>query len=181
MLLSSCWTMQSFSLLDSSLARGKSTTAQFVVRPSSSVKTSNSKLFQFVLVGVNLPADVAIGKATWNSGKNPKFGLPSPMIVSAALAGAIGTQCDSNGLTYSTITGMTWKGFLTSGMVNDKQLVDQTVSIAVKLAVRTTATRHDSVSVIGITGAWSDDGDGILNSADSFMCTGNATTSLFVK
>jgi hypothetical protein len=97
MLLSSCWTMQSFSLTDSSLARKQSTTAVFVVRPSSTVKNANSKLFQFVLVGVSIPADVSIGKATWNAGKNKHFGLPKAMIVSAALAGSIGTDCDSNG------------------------------------------------------------------------------------
>jgi hypothetical protein len=183
MLLSSCFTLQSFSLQDSSLKRKQATKAVFVVRPSSTTKNVYSKLNQFVLIGVSIAGDVSIGKATWNAGKNAKFGAPKTMAVSPALAGSIGTDCDSSGLTYSTITGMTWKGFITQTTVNDKQLVDQTVSISVALKATASAAHSDQVTVIGITGAWQDSsgGDGLLNAPDNFYCTGNATTSLFIK
>jgi hypothetical protein len=181
MLLSSCFTLQSFSLQIGALKRGQSTNAVFVVRPYSANKTVYSKLRQFVLVGVDLPADVTIGKATWNSGKNKNFGKAQSMPVASSLAGAIGTDCDSNGLTYSTISGITWKGFITLNPVNDKQLVGQTLTIKVGLKATAGATHKDSVTVMGITGAWQDDGDGLMNAPDSFLCTGNATTTIYIK
>ena len=104
------------------------------------------------------------------------------MPVSNALATAIGTQCDQNGFTYSTITGVTWKGFITTNPINDKQLVGQTVTIQVGLKVKATAAHHDNVSVIGVTGAWIDSGNGGgPDSADSFLCSGNGTSFLFIK
>jgi len=50
-----------FSVLANSLKPGKTTKAQFVLRPAS---TTASKAFQFVVVGVSTPADIAVGKAT---------------------------------------------------------------------------------------------------------------------
>ena len=44
---------------------------------------------------------------------------------------------------------------------------------------KATATPNDTVNLIGLTGARLDDGDGILNAPDSFICTGNATSRGF--
>ena len=184
-LLSSCFTLQSFSLLAGALKLGQSTRAQFVVRPFSTVKTPGiSTAHQFVLVGINAPhtGDLLATKATWNVKKNKAFAPIQNMPVSSALAGAIGTQCDTNGFTYSTITGVTWKGYITVNPIGDKQLVGQTSVIQVGLKVPLTATHQDNVTVIGITGAWIDSGNGGgPDSADSFLCAGNGTSFLFVK
>ncbi len=182
LLLSSCFTLQSFTLQNGALKRGQSTKALFVVRPFSTVKAAGiSVAHQFILIGVNNAADVTATNAIWNVNKNKKFAPKQSMPVSSALATAIGTDCDQNGFTYSTITGVTWKGFITLNPVNDKQLVSQTVAIQVGLKVKAGAAHHDNVSVIGLTGAWSDDGDGIVNAPDTFLCSGNATTFLFIK
>jgi len=149
------------------------------VRPASTEKSGFSKLYQFVLVGVDTPADVTVGKSTW--GTNGNFGGPLSMPVSNALSGSIGTDCDLNGFAYSSLTGITWKGFVTSNPVADKQDVSKKAAIEVVLKTTSGASAGDNVTVIALTGAWVDDGDGILNAPDSFACTGNGTTALFIK
>ena len=179
LMLSSCFSLQSFSLLNGALAPGGLTKAQFVVRPASTVKNSLSNLYQFVLVGVDKPSDVAVGKATW--GVNKKFGGPQSMPVSSLLPTSIGTDCDTSGFSFSGISStLTWKGFVTLNKIGDHQLVTQKSVIQVGVKARATATPHDIVTVVGLTGAWIDDGDGIMNAPDSFECTGNASTSLFI-
>jgi hypothetical protein len=178
-LLSSCFVLQGVVLKNGALAPGKSTMLNITVRPASTEKTGFSKLYQFVLVGVDTPADATVGKATW--GTNGAFGGPLNMPVSSALAGAIGTDCDNNGFAYSTLTGITWKGFVTSNPVADKQAVAKKAVVQVVVKTTPGATSGDNVSVIALTGAWVDDGDGILNAPDTFACTGNGTTPLFIK
>jgi hypothetical protein len=183
-LLSSCFALQSFSLLAGALKPGESTKAVFVVRPFSSATTPpiSHVGHQFVLIGVNNSDDVLATKATWNVKKNKLFAPMQNMPVSGAVAGAIGTQCDMSGFTYSTITGFTWKGFITLNAVNDKRLVGQTVVIQVGLKAKVAAAHHDNVSVIGLTGEWQDtSGDGIVNGGDSFFCSGNGSSFLFIK
>jgi hypothetical protein len=179
LMLSSCFSLQSFSLLNGALAPGGLTKAQFVVRPASTVKNSFSKLYQFVLVGVDTPSDVSVGKATW--GVNKKFGGPQNMPVSSVLPTSIGTDCDTTGFTFSGISStLTWKGFVTLNPMPDHQAVTQKSVIQVVVKAKGTATHQDTVTVVGLTGAWLDDGDGIVNAPDTFACTGNASTSLFI-
>ena len=179
LMLSSCFSLQSFSLLNGALAPGGLTKAQFVVRPASTVKNSFSKLYQFVLVGVDTPSDVSVGKATW--GVNKKFGGPQNMPVSSVLPTSISTDCDTTGFTFSGISStLTWKGFVTLNPMPDHQAVTQKSVIQVVVKAKGTATHQDTVTVVGLTGAWLDDGDGIVNAPDTFACTGNASTSLFI-
>src|SRR5580765_2518946 len=182
-LLTSCFALQSFSLLAGALAPGQATKAQFVVRPFSTTKTPGiSTAHQFVLIGVDTPADVAATKATWNVKKNPLFAPIQAMPVSSSLSTSIGTQCDTNGFAYSSLTGVTWEGFITVNPINDKQLVGKTVVIQVGLKVKAAATSTDNVSVIGVTGAWVDSGNGGgPDSADTFLCSGNGTGFLFIR
>jgi hypothetical protein len=179
-LLSSCFVLQSIGLTVGAVSPGGSTKLVLTVRPSSATKDPTySKMYQFVLVGVDTPADVSIQGSKW--GTNGKFGGPLNMPVSSSLATSIGTDCDASGFTYSTLTGITWKGFITPNPINDRQLVGQTAVIQVGLKAKAGATHKDNVSVIGLTGAWLDDGDGILNSVDSFLCTGNGSTFMYIK
>ena len=75
------------------------------------------------------------------------------MPTSSALVGAIGTDCDTNGFSFSGLTGITWKGFVTSNPVNARQLVGQTSVMEIGLKAKSAATHKDNVSVIGLTGA----------------------------
>ena len=179
-LLSSCFVLQSIGLTVGAVAPGGTTKLRVTVRPFSTTKDPTySKLYQFVVVGVDTPADVSIQSAKW--GTNGKFGGPLNMPASSALVGAIGTDCDTSGFSFSGLTGITWKGFVTSNPINDRQLVGQTSVMEVGLKALSAATRKDNVSVIGFTGAWIDDGDGLLNAPDTFVCTGNGSTFLYIK
>ena len=184
LVLTSCFSLQKFSLLKGALAPGKATTAEFVVRPASTQNTGLNKEYQFILVGVangspsGNPA-LAVQKAQW--GVNGKFGGPQSMPTSAALAGAIGTDCDTSGFSFSGLSGsVTWKGFVTLNPIADKRDPTKTSVIDVGVKAISAATANDTANVIGLTGAWEDDGDGIINAPDSFICTGNATTSVFI-
>ena len=185
LVLTSCFSLQKFSLLKGALAPGNTTTAEFVVRPASTEDTGLNKEYQFILVGVadgspsGNPA-LTVQKAKW--GVNGKFGGPQNMPVSTALAGAIGTDCDTSGFSFSGLTGsVTWKGFVTLNPIGDKRDPSKTSVIDVGIKAISAATSHDTANVVGLTGAWVDDGDGIINGPDSFICTGNATTSVFIK
>lgn len=178
-LLSGClFLLQGFVVLDGNLARGEKTQARFTLRPAS---TNNDRIFQFVVVGVPDNANLKVGKATW--GTNKKFGGPKPMPVSAPLPGAMATSGDCDGVggfEFSSVTGTTWKAFLlrvrTKGKVNQKAVVDVVVRAAQN------ATKGTSNQVIGVTGSWDDSNDdGLVNSADTFLCAGVSTSSIYVR
>jgi hypothetical protein len=179
--LSSCFTMTSFSVLKVALAPGGKTTARFTVHPHmAEANPPYSKAYQFVLVGVSNgvqsgnPA-LSVGKAKW--GANGKFGGPQGMPVSSNLASAIGTDCDTAGFDFSGVSGsVTWKGFMTLNKIADKQKVGTSTTIDVAIKAISAAAHGDMVLVVGATGAWIDDGDGVVNSSDEFDCSGNATT-----
>jgi hypothetical protein len=179
--LSSCFSMQGFMLLKPAIAPGKTTTARFTVHPHLDTKNPPySTAYQFALVGVSAGLNTSdpaltIGKATW--GANGKFGGPQNMLVSSTLPGAIGSDCDGEGFDYSGVSGsLTWKGFLTANKIGDKQKVSTSTTIDVVVKAIKAAPKGDFALVIGTTGAWIDDGDGLVNSPDTFICTGNAST-----
>ncbi len=176
LLLSGCFSLQGFSVLASAIAPGKTTKVQFVMHPTS---TTASRQFQFVLVGID-SSDLAIGKATW--GTNKKFGGPKAMPVAPGFAAALDASgsCSSHGLDFSSITGMTWKGFLTQHKVKDKGAVKQKAVTQVILKAKPTAARNTPHGLAGVTGVWVDDGDHVVNGTDSFLCTGISTASLSV-
>ncbi len=90
LLLSSCFVLQSFSILATSLHRGDKTKAQFVLHPFQEAATFQGEnirnRYQFIIVGVPDTGDLTVGSAKW--GTNGKFGGPSQHPRSGALSGA---------------------------------------------------------------------------------------------
>lgn len=178
LLSTSClFSMQGFTVLKGKINAGDSTKAQFTLHPTSTTKWRE---YQFVLVGTSNPAALTVRKATW--GTNGAFGGPSKMPSSNNLATTLVADggCESNGLAFGEVTGMTWKGFFTSTQVANKGKPAKKVVVEVGLKAPNDAT-DTGVGVTGVTGMWQDDGDGILNVADVFVCTGIASTSVWVE
>ena len=165
-LLSACFVLQGFWIVANSIAPGGKTKAVFELHAAS---TTSDNAHQFFLVGVADIDDLTAGKATW--GANGTYGGPYPLPVSANLETVIGTDCDSNGFELSAITGITWKGFITPTPINDRNKVNKNVIVQVGLRSPDTASAGDE-AVLGVTGAWVDDGDGVPESGDIFYCTG---------
>ncbi len=95
--------------------------------------------------------------------------------VAANLATIIGDQCSSNGFNLADVTGMTFKGYVTPNVVNDKDKVNKDVIVQVGLkAVGGAAAGTEPV--IGVTGMWiDDDAAGVIgapDAEDSFLCSG---------
>jgi len=178
LVLSSCFVLQSFSVTAGTLALGEKTTARFTLRPTS---TSPDKSYQFVVVGVDNPAQLAVGKATW--GTNGTFGGPAPMVAEPNLDDAlVAAACGSNGVTFDEVTGMTWKGFRTATKVADKGKVGTPAVVDVVIKAKSTASTDTRDGVVGWTGTWLDDGDGIVesNGDDAYACSGFATSSVYI-
>jgi hypothetical protein len=176
-LLSSCWIMQSFTILDYTLTPGQATKAQFTVRPTDT--TAGPNLPQFVLVGVPTGGDLTVQQGTW--GTNGLFGGPMAMSANGNLATAIGDDCQSNGINFASLTGMTWKGFITPEVIRDRGQVEKKAIVKVGVKAAADASTGSFWTVIGVSGAWSDDGDDIPNAADAFFCNGIGTSAVFVK
>ena len=179
LLLSSCFTLQSFILQKGALAPGSSTNVLINVHPYSALDNTFRREYQFALVGVDTPGDVSVGGAKWDTKAN--FNGPQAMVVQSGLLTAIGTSCDASGFSLSGLSGLTWKGFTTQGNVNDKGLVSKTAQIQIALKAKGAATSGDNVQVVGVTGMWDDStGDGV-SSDDTFACTGNGSAELYIK
>jgi hypothetical protein len=177
LVMSSCWALQSFTVLDYTLTPGQATKARFSLRPYDTASPANN--LQFVIIGVPTGGDITAGKATW--GTNGFFGGPLTMNVSAGFAAAMGNKCSSNGLDFSTITGVTWKAYLTPVSIRDRGHVDKKAIVDVVVKAKATATTGTNSTIWGVPGRYQDDGDGILNSADSFQCWGLATSAVYVQ
>jgi hypothetical protein len=177
--LTSCFVMQGFVLLASSVSPGGKTTARFHLRPAS---TERDRGRVFVLVGVSTGGDVTVGKATW--GTNGKFAGPLPMQASGTLAGFVENDglCSSNGIDFSNVTNIAWKGFTTPKAISDRGLVTQKAIVDVVVRAAASAGTDENYAVIGVSGAWEDDGDGVVEDADDlYVCTGGASTTLYVR
>ncbi len=177
-LLSSCFVLNDFWVGAPTLNPGQKTTAFFALYPAS---TTSDISYQFVLVGVDDPAQLGIGRATW--GSNGTFGGPVPMTLRGNLDDLFANPgtCTSSGLDFADITGMTWKGFSTPTPVNDRGRVGRLAMVEVRLSAKTTASTDERSTVVGVTGSWGDDGDGIPESPDdTFTCTGISISSTYV-
>jgi hypothetical protein len=179
MLLTACWSFQSFGVADYTLSRGQSTTAKLVLRPWDVADPTND--LQFIVVGVPTGGDLAIGKATW--GTNGTFGGPLAMNVSAGFAAAMSSsgECAQSGLDFASISGQAWKAFITPHRIKDGGKVEQQMVAQIGIKATAGATTATNYTVFGVAGRYQDDGDGILNSSDSFQCWGISTSSIFVK
>lgn len=179
MVLSSCMlVMQGFSLVDGSVPPGTKTKARFTLRP---LNSNPSEAFQFVLLGFPTDSGLSGAKATW--GTNGAFDGPYKMGVSSGLAEAMAASgsCTANGLEFASITNMVWKAYMTRDPIATEGRVDTEVIVDVAIKVAATATSDASVTVFGVTGSWSDDGDGIINAADGFFCGGMSSLQLYVE
>ena len=167
LLLSSCFVLNGFWInANSIVAGGKATKATFRIQP---LKGSGDTAYQFFLIGVSDSDELKAGKATW--GVNGVFGGPYPLQGRSDLASIIGSDCQSNGFDLSAVTGMTWRGYTTPTAINDKNNVNKEVIVQVGLKAVDSAGAGVE-PVIGVTGAWSDDDDGVPEASDSFICTG---------
>jgi hypothetical protein len=174
--MSSCWALQSFTVLDYTLTPGQATKARFTLRPWDVASAANN--IQFVIIGVPAGGDIAAGKATW--GANGLFGGPLTMNVSAGFTTAMGNNCASNGLDFANITGVTWKAYLTPVSIRDRGRVEQKATVDVVVKAKASATTGLNSTIFGVPGRYQDDGDGILDSGDSFQCWGLASSSVYV-
>ena len=186
LLLSSCFVLQGFSLQATSVRRGDTTKAQFVLHPMQTAKEydgtgiSIRTNYQFVVVGVPSSGDLTVQKATW--GTNGKFGGPQNMPSSSPLPAAMAASgCSANGLDFAAISNTTWKGFLTVNPINDHGAVDDKAIVQVGIKATAGAAHATSNAIFGVQGTWVDDGDGFVNSADDFWCMGIASSTLYVK
>ncbi len=167
LVLSGCFVLQGFWIKSNTIAAGeKGTKAVFQIQP---LKGSGDTAYQFFLVGVDDANDLKATKGKW--GVNGVFGGPYPLPGSSNLASIIGGDCTSNGFNLADVTGMTWKGFVTPEPVNDRNKVKKDVIVEVGLKAVASATAG-AEPVIGVTGAWGDDGDGVPEASDAFYCTG---------
>ena len=178
LLTASCFTLQSFSVLATSVSAGGSTKAQFILHPAT---TTADKGYQFIVVGVPTGGDLKVGSAKWDTAG--AFGATVTMPPSSSLPGAMATAgtCNSSGLAFSSVTGVKWKAFITPGQVRDKGLVDRQLTTQVSVKATAGAGTGTTYGIFGVTGKWFDDGDGVVNAADTFGCTGIATVGLYVK
>ncbi|HUF59766.1 MAG TPA: hypothetical protein VMR89_09830 [Actinomycetota bacterium] len=188
--LSSCWALQSFVIVDYTLTPGQATKAKFTLRPMGSDYASVfTGARQFVIIGVGTLAsgqntDIGVSKARW--GVNGQFGGPIPMGVENNLVTALGTDCSSSGLNFADITGVLWKAFATPVNKNDGGKVEKKSVIDVVLKAKAAAVDPgENYTIMGVAGAWQDDGDGNPeasgSSDDSYACWGIATASVHVK
>ena len=184
--LSSCWALQSFGVLDYTLTPGQSTKARFVLRPAAGA-VGGSRMFVIVGVGgVGTAEDTDIGvpKATW--GVTRTYGGPSPMGVESNLVTALGSDCQSSGLNFNTITGVLWKAFATPTNKNDKDKFGKQAVIDVVLKAKAAEVNVGAnYSIMGVVGSWFDDGDGNPEDSgstdDSYQCWGISTSAVIAR
>lgn len=189
-LLSACWALQSFVIVDYTLTPGQSTKAKLTMRPmGSDYATVFSGARQFVIIGVGALAsgqntDINVSNARW--GVNGQFGGPIPMGVEQNLVTAMGDDCAFSGLNFATITGVLWKAFATPTNKNDQGKVESKSVIDVALrAISAEADPGENYTIMAVAGAWADDGDGNPEDSgstdDAYACWAIATGSVHVK
>ena len=67
-------------------------------------------------------------------------------------------------------------------MISDKGLVTQKAIVDVVVKAAASAGTDENYGVIGVSGSWEDDGDGVVEDAnDLYVCTGGASTTLYVR
>lgn len=185
--LSSCWALQSFGVLDYTLTPGQSTKARFVLRPAAG-DAGGTRMFVIVGVGaVGLAAadeDIAVTKATW--GVTRTYGGPTPMAVESNLVTAMGMDCSASGLNFANIGGVLWKAFATPTNKNDNDKFEKKAVIDVVLKAKAAQLDVGSnYSIMGVAGSWIDDGDGNPEDSgstdDSYQCWGISTSAVIGK
>ena len=185
-LLSSCWVMQSFVIVDYTLTPGQATKARLTMRPMGpTYATVVTGARQFVIIGVGAiggqNTDIGVSNARW--GINGQFGGPIPMGVENNLVTAMGTDCGQSGLNFADITGVVWKAFATPTVKNDQGKVERKSVIEVTLRAKAAAVdAGENYTIMAVAGAWQDDGDGNPEDSgstdDFYVCWSIATASV---
>lgn len=181
-MLSSCFLLQSFAVLDYTLTPGQGTKARFVLRPSNidQIISNPGPQYQFVILGVPTDGSLSVQNGRW--GVNGKFGGPLLMSINGGLVAAIGTQCSSNGLNLNEITGITWKGFITPVKIRDRNAFEQKAVVEVNFKAKATATVGEPSQLFGVAGEWVDDDlDDIVDSDDAFGCAAIESAWVHIK
>jgi hypothetical protein len=188
-LLSSCWVMQSFVIVDYTLDPGQSTKARLTLRPMGD-DYAVTGFRQFLIIGVSAgligdDTDIGVNNARW--GVNGQFGGPLAMGVENDIATSLAPgDCAQSGLDFTDVTGHIWKAFATPTNRNDQGKVGQRSVIDVALKAKAAAVDPgENYSIVAVAGGWNDDGDGTPeasgSSDDSYVCWGLATGSVHAK
>jgi len=172
--------LSGFVILDTSLTPGGTTTARFTVQPYSEEPL---KAYPFVLLGVDDAAQLNFGKATW--GANGEFRGPLKMDPSPGFAATLDADggCQAAGLDFGSVVGQfSWRGYVTPMAISNRGDVNHKATVDVAVKAKASAARNTNSTTMAITGLWDDDGDGVVESDDDvFLCTGNATASVYVN
>ncbi len=172
LLTSSCFAMRQFYWSNPNPASGGSTFAVQKMYPYSAVSIDT---YQFVMVGWD-DAGISTSKRRFDITGN--YGGPYVMIQDNTLRNILlgGGKCVSRGIDVADITDLTWKLFrtsetITTGADNEGKVARQSMRINFP-------TGTDVYDFVFVTGAWSDDDDGIPEATDTFVCTGLAFTTI---
>ena len=181
-MLSSCFLLQSFAIVDYTLTPGQGTKARFVLRPSNidQIIDLPGAQYEFVILGVPTGGSLSVQNGRW--GVNGKFGGPLLMSINGGLVTAIGTQCSSNGLNLNEITGITWKSFITPVKIRDRNAFEQKSVVEVGFKAKATAEVGVPTQLFGVAGEWvDDDEDDTVDADDSFGCAAIDSAWVHIK
>jgi hypothetical protein len=176
--LSSCFSLQGFTLLTGAIDAGAKTKARFTLRPFSE---ENERNYQFVIVGVPDTGGLTVGAATWDA--KGAFDGPYKLAPAGSLPAVLAADggCGSNGIEFSEITDITWKAFLTPTKVRSKGMPSTSLLVEAIVRAAPSATTGTNYAVFGVTGVWDDNGNSTLETADTFACFGISSAQLWVN
>jgi hypothetical protein len=176
LLLSGCFMLQGFVVLDYTLSPGQKTKARFTLRPSNfdqGIGLSGPQ-FEFVVIGVATDSQLAVTTAKW--GTNGDFGGPLNMPANGTLLAAMAGSCSANGINFPDITGITWKLFVTPVEINDRNRFERKAVVEVGIKAKATATAGTEEEIVGVAGEWSDsNGNAAPDGPDFYLCEGIET------
>jgi hypothetical protein len=177
LLLSGCFMLQSFSILDYTLSPGQSTKARFTLRPSNfdqRVVGISGPQFEFVVIGIGDDSELAVQTAKW--GTNGDFGGPLTMPANGTLLAAMDDTCGANGVNFTDITSVVWKLFVTPVEINDRNRYERKAVVEVGIRAKVAATVGNEEEVIGVAGEWSDtNNNNAPDGGDFYLCEGIET------
>ena len=176
LLLSGCFMLQSFSVLDYTLSPGQVTKARFTLRPSNfdqGIGLSGPQ-FEFVVIGIADDSELAVTTAKW--GTNGSFGGPLTMPANGTLLTAMDDSCGANGVNFTDITGIVWKLFVTPVEINDRNRFEQKAVVEVGIKAKAAATVGNEEEIIGVAGEWNDaNNNNAPDGGDFYLCEGIET------
>jgi hypothetical protein len=183
LLLSSCFVLQGFIVLDYTLTPTQTTKARLTLRPSNFDNQigppATGPQYEFVIIGVSDSGDLSAQTARW--GTTGTFGGPLVMTTNGALIAAIGSGCGSNGINLQDLTGFTFKAYVTPIKIGDGAKYEKKAIVDVGIKAQADATPGDEWTVVGIAGEWVDDGDDTPDGGDFYSCHGIGSSLVHIK